>query len=90
MSGTINKNAGTLKGRWLQTVTLDDVPVYKHEEDNSVPIRAEGDGHGCIFSDARRRPDVIAFCAGDIDTANERKLELEQRQRDARKLRGCE
>lgn len=88
--GSFGKNAGTLKGRWMQIITLDDVPVYKYAEDDSVPVRAGVAEHIGIFSDARRRPDVIAFCAGDIDTANEHKLKLEQRQRDARKLRGCE
>ena len=74
----------------MQTVSFDDVPVYTYADDDSVPVRADDETDLPILSDARRRPDVVAFRAGDVETANVRKLELEQRQRDARKLRGCE
>lgn len=90
VSGTFLATGETLKGRWMQEVTLDDVPVYRYSDDVGTSVKAQAQERLIILSDARRRSDIVAFSAGDVDVANERKLELEQRQRDARKLRGCE
>lgn len=43
-----------------------------------------------LFSDCNNRQDIKKFIQGDIESANKIKLELEEKQRQARKLRGCE
>lgn len=73
-----------IEGNWTESMRIDDVEVWNYDRYRPLKLHYINNP---LPSDGRFRPDLIALLNHDLPKAQEKKDELEEIQRNDRKLR---